>query len=81
LAAYIRRQPSRELYRVEGPMAALLHAVQAGAVLYATSAAEQVGIGRILGNLLGDRRVSRGKPAGGSARRSATRRSVTKRQQ
>ena len=32
LAGYIRRQPSRELYRVEGPLAALMHAAQAGAI-------------------------------------------------
>lgn len=49
LADYIRRQPSRELYRVDGPLALLMHAVQAGAVVYATSAAEQVGIRRIVG--------------------------------
>lgn len=49
LVAYIRRQPSRELYRIEGPAALLMHALQAGAVLYATSAAGQVGIRRILG--------------------------------
>ena len=49
LAAYIRRQPSRELYRVEGPAALLMHALQAGAVVYATSAARQVGFRRILG--------------------------------
>lgn len=49
LAAYIRRQPSRELYRVEGPLALLMHAVQAGALVYATSAAGQVGLLRITG--------------------------------
>ena len=49
LAAYVRRQPSRELYRVEGPLALLFHAVQAGALVYATSAAGQVGFRRILG--------------------------------
>ncbi len=49
LAAYIRRQPSRELYRVEGPLAVLMHAVQAGAVVYATVAAGQVGLRRIAG--------------------------------
>jgi hypothetical protein len=49
LAAYIRRQPSRELYKVEGPAALVLHAVQAGAIVYATSAAGQVGVRRILG--------------------------------
>lgn len=49
LAAYIRRQPSRELYRVEGSLAFLMHAVQAGALVYATSAAGQVGLRRITG--------------------------------
>src|SRR5919199_1262602 len=49
LAAYIRRQPSRELYRVEGPLAFLMHAAQAGALVYATSAAAQVGLRRITG--------------------------------
>src|SRR3954452_21040585 len=49
LAAYIRRQRSRELYRVGGPLAALMHAAQAAAAVYATAAARQVGIRRILG--------------------------------
>jgi hypothetical protein len=49
LAAYIRRQPIPEVYRVEGPLALLMHAVQAGALVYATSAAGQVGIRRITG--------------------------------
>lgn len=49
LAAYIRRQPSRELYRIEGPTAFLIHALQAGAIIYATSAAGQVGFRRITG--------------------------------
>ncbi len=49
LAAYIRRQQSRELYRVEGPLAFLMHAAQAGAIAYATAAAGQVGVRRILG--------------------------------
>jgi protein-S-isoprenylcysteine O-methyltransferase Ste14 len=49
LAAYVRRQPGRELYRVEGPLAFLMHAVQAGAIVYATSAASQVGLRRITG--------------------------------
>ena len=49
LAAYIRRQPSRELYRIEGPAALLMHAIQAGAIVYASSAAGQVGLRRILG--------------------------------
>jgi methanethiol S-methyltransferase len=49
LAAYIRRQPSRELYRVEGALAFLMRAAQAGALVYATSAAAQVGLRRITG--------------------------------
>lgn len=49
LAAYVRRQPGRELYRVEGPLAFLMHAIQAGAVVYATWAAGQVGLRRITG--------------------------------
>lgn len=49
LAAYIRRQPSRELYRIEGPAAVVMHAIQAGSLVYATAAAGQVGIRRILG--------------------------------
>lgn len=49
LAAYVRRQPSRELYRVGGPLAFLMHVIQAGAVVYATSAAGQVGLRRITG--------------------------------
>jgi methanethiol S-methyltransferase len=49
LAAYIRRQPNRELYRVEGPLAYLMHAIQAGALVYATAAAGQVGLRRITG--------------------------------
>lgn len=49
LAAYIRRQPSRQIYRVEGSLAFLMHAIQAGAVVYATAAARQVGMRRITG--------------------------------
>jgi len=49
LVAYIRRQPSKELYRVKGPLAFLMHAVQARALVYATSAAGQVGLQRITG--------------------------------
>lgn len=49
LALYIRRQPSRELYHVQGPPALLMCAIQAGAVAYATAAARQVGVGRITG--------------------------------
>ena len=48
LAAYLRRLPSRELYRVRGPLA-IRHAGQAVALLHATAAARQVGIPRILG--------------------------------
>jgi len=49
LAAYIRRQPNRELYRIEGLPVSLIHAVQAGALVYATAAAGQVGLLRITG--------------------------------
>src|SRR4051794_37737450 len=49
LAAYIRRQPSRELYRVRGPLVGLMHAGQVAALVHATAAARQVGIRRILG--------------------------------
>ena len=49
LAAYIRRQPSRELYRVRLPLSLLMHAAQAVALVYATAAARQVGIRRIVG--------------------------------
>ncbi len=49
LAAYIRKQPSRELYRVRGPLALLMHAGQAAALLHATAAVRQVGFARILG--------------------------------
>ena len=49
LADCIRRQPTRDVYRIEGPAAGLMHAIQAGAIIYATSAARQVGIQRIVG--------------------------------
>lgn len=49
LSDYIRRQPSRELYHVRGPLALLMHAGQLVAVGYAISAAHQVGIRRITG--------------------------------
>ena len=49
LAAYIRRQPSRELYRVRPPLSLVMHAAQAAALVYATAAARQVGIRRIVG--------------------------------
>ena len=49
LTAYIRRQPSKELYHVRGPAAVLMHAGQAAAAGYAVAAARQVGIRRIVG--------------------------------
>ena len=49
LGAYAWRQPNRPLYRVRGPLAALMHAGQVVAVLYATWAARQVGLRRITG--------------------------------
>ena len=49
LAAYIRRQPSRELYRVEGRWALAMHAGQIAALVYATAAARQIGVGRVTG--------------------------------
>lgn len=49
LAAYIRRQPGRELYRIEGPLAYLMHAIQAGAVVYVVGATNQIGLQRISG--------------------------------
>jgi hypothetical protein len=49
LAAYMRRQPSREIYSVRPPLSLLMHGAQATAVVYATAAARQVGIRRILG--------------------------------
>jgi hypothetical protein len=49
LIDYIRRQPNRELYRIDLPHALLLHAVQCGAAFYATAAARQVGLRRISG--------------------------------
>lgn len=72
LAAYIRRQPGRELYRVHGPFAVLMHALQAGALIYATAAARQVGVRRITGlqslfEWLGDGPVSREPEAQGPA--------------
>jgi hypothetical protein len=48
-AAYSWRQPHRRLYRVRGPLALLMHLGQAGALVYATWAARQVGIRRITG--------------------------------
>jgi hypothetical protein len=49
LAAYVRRLPDRKLYRARGPLAVLMHASQAVAILHATAAARQVGIDRITG--------------------------------
>lgn len=49
LAAYMRRQPGRELYRVRGPLAGLMHLGQAAGLVHATAAARQVGVRRILG--------------------------------
>src|SRR5690348_628460 len=49
LAAYIRRQPSLELYQVRGPVALLLQGGQLAAFVHAAAAAHQVGIRRILG--------------------------------
>lgn len=49
LMDFIRRQPGREIYRIEGPIKGLVYAADAAALLHATSAAKQVGIRRILG--------------------------------
>jgi hypothetical protein len=49
LAEYIRRQPGRTLYDLHGPAAWLLRVGQAGALVFAVSAARQVGTGRMLG--------------------------------
>jgi methanethiol S-methyltransferase len=49
LAAYMRRQPSREIYRVRPPLSLVMHGAQATALVYATAAARQVGIRRIVG--------------------------------
>lgn len=49
LVAYIRRQPSVEIYRVRGPLAWAMHAGQTAALLHATAAAQQVGILRVTG--------------------------------
>jgi methanethiol S-methyltransferase len=49
LGAYAWRQPNRDLYRIRGPLALLMHAGQVTAILYATWAASQVGLRRITG--------------------------------
>lgn len=48
-AAYAWRQPHRQVYRIRGPIAVLMHMGQIAALLYATWAASQVGIRRITG--------------------------------
>ena len=72
LAAYIRRQPSREIYRAEGGLAFVLRALQAGTLVYAIAAARQVGLRRITGlesfqSWLGDGPVSHEPEAQGPA--------------
>src|SRR5205823_7273032 len=47
--ASTRRQPGRELYHCRGPLGVLLRAGQVAALVHATAAARQVGIGRMLG--------------------------------
>ncbi len=49
LILYIRRVPDRLLYRATGPLALLMSLGQAGGLLYATYAAAQIGITRVLG--------------------------------
>lgn len=49
LAEYIRRQPNLQLYRIEGPLAAAMHAAQVGSLIYMAAAASQIGICRMLG--------------------------------
>jgi hypothetical protein len=49
LAGYIRRQPNSTLYEIRGPGAWAMRTAQAGALLFAISAARQVGIARMLG--------------------------------
>lgn len=49
LAVYIRRQPGRELYHLRGPLVCVIRAGQGAALVYATAAARQIGISRILG--------------------------------
>lgn len=49
LAAYIRRQPGVDLYRVSGAPAALLRTLQAAGLVYATAAASEVGLLKITG--------------------------------
>ncbi len=49
LADYVRRQPDYELYRIEGPPAAAMHVAQLGSLVYMAAAANQIGIGRLLG--------------------------------
>jgi protein-S-isoprenylcysteine O-methyltransferase Ste14 len=49
LAAYVRRLPDRELYRVHGPMAALMRGGQFAGLAYMAWAAREVGLRRITG--------------------------------
>ena len=63
LVLYVRRQPDRELYRVRGLAALLMHAGQAAALVQAVAATRQIGVGRFLGleslrDWLGDGPVS-----------------------
>ena len=45
----MRRQPNHEIYRVRPPLSLVMHGAQATALIYATAAARQVGIRRIVG--------------------------------
>ena len=49
LAAYIRRQPDRELYQARGPLARLMHGGQVAGLAYMAWAAREVGLGRLTG--------------------------------
>ena len=49
LAAYVARLPDRELYRVRGPLAALMRCGQVAGLAYMTWAAREVGFRRISG--------------------------------
>lgn len=49
LAAYVLRQPGRELYHVRGPLALVMHAGQVVGLIVTFSGARQVGLSRISG--------------------------------
>jgi methanethiol S-methyltransferase len=49
LLAYLSRLPDQLIYHVRGPQAALMRLCQAGGLIFATAAATQVGVSRILG--------------------------------